>query len=119
MAFLLRPGIRAHLAVANPIANFACRRAWRRCKSAKRGHGSFSTGASDWWTPPYSIPPFSTRARANAALAQVELFETLLATLDVADDFAPSRSDRTLQAQSLIVKIAEDHALSQIRALST
>jgi len=44
------------------------------------------------------------------------LFETLLATLDVANDFAPSRSDRTRQAQSLIEKIAEDHALSRTGA---
>jgi AraC family ethanolamine operon transcriptional activator len=48
--------------------------------------------------------------------AQVELLETLLATLEVANDFEPSRSDRTRQARSAIVKIAEDHALSQTDA---
>jgi len=54
--------------------------------------------------------------RAERGAAQVELLETLLATLDVANDFEPSRSDRTRQAWSLIVKIAEDHALAQTDA---
>jgi hypothetical protein len=40
----------------------------------------------------------------------VELLETLLATLGGASDFEPDRSERTRQAHSLIVKIAEDYA---------
>ncbi|KAF0101778.1 MAG: AraC family transcriptional regulator [bacterium] len=44
--------------------------------------------------------------------AQAELIETLLAALEVAHDFEPGRGDRTRQAQSRIVRIAEDHALS-------
>jgi AraC family ethanolamine operon transcriptional activator len=43
--------------------------------------------------------------------AQVDLLETLLASLGVADDFEPTRSDQTRQAYSLIVNIAEDHAM--------
>jgi AraC family ethanolamine operon transcriptional activator len=54
---------------------------------------------------------FNERKNERVA-AQVELLETLLATLDVADDFEPTRSDRTQQAHSLIVKTAEDYALS-------
>jgi AraC-like DNA-binding protein len=53
---------------------------------------------------------FATRERERAAA--VELVETLLATLGGADDFRPTRSDRSLQAQSQIVRIAEDHALA-------
>ena len=45
--------------------------------------------------------------------AHVELVELLLATLGGAHDFEQSRSDRTRQAQSLIVRIAEDYALSR------
>jgi len=45
--------------------------------------------------------------------ARDELLETLLATLRVADDFESTRSDRTRQAQSAIVKTAEDYAMSQ------
>jgi transcriptional regulator GlxA family with amidase domain len=61
-------------------------------------------------------PALFNESEAERSAAQVELLETLLATLDVADDFEPNRSDRTRQAQSLIVKIAEDHALSQTGA---
>ena len=42
-----------------------------------------------------------------------ELLETLLATLRLADDFESTRSDRTRQAQSAIVKAVEDYALAQ------
>jgi AraC-like DNA-binding protein len=55
---------------------------------------------------------FDDRAKQRFA-AQDELLETLLATLRVADDFESTRSDRARQAQSLIVKAAEDYALSQ------
>ncbi len=58
-------------------------------------------------------PALFNESAAERGAAQVELLETLLATLDVADDFEPSRSDRTRQARSRIVKIAEDHALAQ------
>jgi AraC family transcriptional regulator, ethanolamine operon transcriptional activator len=54
---------------------------------------------------------FNERKNERVA-AQVELLEALLATLGAANDFEPDRSDRTRQAQSLIVKIAEDYALS-------
>jgi AraC-like DNA-binding protein len=59
-------------------------------------------------------PALFNEHRKERAAAQVELLETLLASLGVADDFEPTRSDRTRQAQSLVVKIAEDYALSQI-----
>jgi transcriptional regulator GlxA family with amidase domain len=45
--------------------------------------------------------------------AQVELLETLLATLGSTEDYEPSRNDRTRQAHSLIVKKAEDHVLTR------
>jgi len=61
-------------------------------------------------------PALFNESEAERGAAQVELFETLLATLDVANDFEPGRSDRTRQARSVIVKIAEDHALSQTGA---
>jgi len=54
---------------------------------------------------------FNERKNERVA-AHVELLETLLATLRLANDFEPDRSDRTRQAHSLIVKIAEDYALS-------
>ena len=44
---------------------------------------------------------------------QVDLIEQLLATIGTANVFEPGRSDRTLQKRSLVVKIAEEYALSQ------
>jgi AraC family ethanolamine operon transcriptional activator len=41
------------------------------------------------------------------------LLETLLATLGTASDFESTRSDRTRQAHSDIVRVAEDHVLSR------
>jgi AraC family ethanolamine operon transcriptional activator len=51
--------------------------------------------------------------RQERAAAQVELLETLLATLGTASDFESTRSDRTRQAHSDIVRVAEDHVLSR------
>jgi AraC-like DNA-binding protein len=44
--------------------------------------------------------------------AQVELLEALLTAIRVAHDVEHTRSDRTRHTHNLIVKIAEDHALS-------
>ena len=56
---------------------------------------------------------FNERRRERLA-ARVELLETLLATLGGAVDHEPAGGERTRQAQSLIVKNAEDHALSRV-----
>jgi AraC-like DNA-binding protein len=55
---------------------------------------------------------FNDRKNERIA-AQVELLENLLATLAVAGDLEPSRSEQTRQAHSRVVKIAEDYALSR------
>jgi AraC-like DNA-binding protein len=52
--------------------------------------------------------------RKERAAVQAELLETLLATLDTASSFEPKHSERTRQAHSLVVRAAEDHALSHI-----
>lgn len=58
---------------------------------------------------------FNDRETERGA-AQVELIETLLAALDTAQDLEPSRSDRTRQAQSLVVNTAEAYAVSKAGA---
>ena len=58
-------------------------------------------------------PALFNENETERAAAQGELLETLLATLGEAGDFEPTRNDRTRQARSVIVKIAEDHAQSQ------
>jgi len=79
-------------------SSFVCQAALRRCRWTRRRFASSLAGASGWWT--------------SRCAAQVELVETLLTALAAADEFAPDRSDRARQANSLIVRIAEDYALS-------
>jgi AraC-like DNA-binding protein len=57
-------------------------------------------------------PALFNERKTERVSAHVELLETLLATLGVANDFEPDRSDRTRQSHSLTVKTAEDYALS-------
>ena len=59
-------------------------------------------------------PALFNERETERIAAHVELVELLLAILGGALDYEPSRSDRTRQAQSLVVKVAEDYALSQI-----
>jgi len=57
-------------------------------------------------------PALFNERKTERVAAHVELLETLLATLRVANDFEPDRGDRTRQAHGLTVKTAEDYALS-------
>jgi len=54
---------------------------------------------------------FNDRKDERAA-AQVEMVETLLATLGATSDFEPVPADHARQSQTLVVKAAEDYALS-------
>ncbi|MBP1596917.1 MAG: transcriptional regulator EutR [Acidobacteria bacterium] len=54
---------------------------------------------------------FNGRKEARAT-AQVEMIETLLTTLGSTADFKPSRAEELHQSQTIIVKTAEDYALS-------
>jgi AraC family transcriptional regulator, ethanolamine operon transcriptional activator len=56
---------------------------------------------------------FNNHKEARAA-AQVEMTETLLATLGSTTDFKPSLADQVHQSQTFIVKAAEDYALSHL-----
>jgi len=58
-------------------------------------------------------PELFNEGEIERIAAHVELVELLLAMLGGAHDFEPNRSERTRQAQALIVKLAEDHAMSQ------
>jgi AraC-like DNA-binding protein len=46
--------------------------------------------------------------------AQIEMLETLLATLGATRDFEPARNDHVHQSQTLVVKAAEDYALAHV-----
>ncbi len=54
---------------------------------------------------------FNDRKDQRAA-AQVEMVETIVATLGAAREFEPTRADHAHQSQTLVVKTAEDYALS-------
>jgi AraC family ethanolamine operon transcriptional activator len=56
---------------------------------------------------------FNDRKDERAA-AQVEMVETLLATLGTTRDFVPTGADHVHQSQTLVVKTAEDYALSHL-----
>jgi AraC family ethanolamine operon transcriptional activator len=58
------------------------------------------------------LPTLFDKGRRERDAARVELLEYLLATLGAAHDFEPARGDRTRQAHNLVVKTAEDYALS-------
>jgi AraC family transcriptional regulator, ethanolamine operon transcriptional activator len=59
-------------------------------------------------------PALFNDIREERAAAEAELLETLLATLRAANELEPSRTDRTRQTQSRIVKTVEAHVLSNI-----
>jgi AraC family ethanolamine operon transcriptional activator len=58
-------------------------------------------------------PNFFDDTRRKRVAARAELLETLLSTLGEARDFEPDRDDRRRRDRSLIVKAAEEFALSQ------
>jgi AraC-like DNA-binding protein len=59
-------------------------------------------------------PVIFNEGEKERAAAHVELLETLLPVLTIAGPLLPTRSDRTRQAHSKIVKIAEAYALERI-----
>lgn len=56
---------------------------------------------------------FNDGAKARAA-AEAELYDSLLPVLGGAGQIEPTPGERTLQAHSVIVKIAEDHAMARV-----
>jgi AraC-like DNA-binding protein len=59
-------------------------------------------------------PVIFNEGKKERAAAHVELLETLLPILGVAGQLEPTRSDRTRQAHSEIVKIAEAYAMDRV-----
>jgi AraC family ethanolamine operon transcriptional activator len=57
-------------------------------------------------------PALFNERKDERAAAQVEMVETLLATLGATRDFEPTGADHVHQSQTLVVKTAEDYALS-------
>jgi AraC-like DNA-binding protein len=114
ITFLLPPEeIRAHLAARQREGEFQVPRGVETLQV----DGDDARRLFDWGkrlvdTAARQPALFNEREKERVA-AHVELVELLLAILGGAHDFEPSRSDRTRQAQSLIVKTVEEFALSQ------
>jgi len=113
IAFLLPPeDIRTHLKARQRAVDFRLPQGAETLQvDAERVRRLFSWGKRLVDTAARQPDLFNERREERLA-AHVELLETLLATLGEVSDFTPDRSDRTRQAQSRIVKMAEDYALS-------
>ena len=115
IAFLVRPrDISEHLVARGREADLR----WPSGLEALQVDAAKVRALYDWGRRLVDIavrePRRFDEGRAERAAAQVELLETLLATLDTAGDFEPTRGERTRQAQSLVVRAAEEHALSRV-----
>ena len=116
ITFLLPPDdIRAHLTARQRESEFHLPKGVEPLRvDGERVRGLFEWGKLLVDTALQQPNLFDEQAKERVA-AQDELLETLLSTLRVADDFESTRSDRTRQAQGLIVKTAEDYAMAQTR----
>jgi len=114
ITFLLPPeDIRAHLTARQRASEFHLPTGVEPLQvDAESVRGLFEWGKRLLDTALHEPALFDEQMKERIA-AQNDLLETLLATLRVAGDFESTRSDRTRQAQSLIVKTAEDYAMAQ------
>jgi AraC-like DNA-binding protein len=115
MTFLLPPEeVRAHLAIRQRESEFVAPRGVKALKvRADPCRRLFDWGKRLVQIAAREPALFNERKQLRDA-ARVELLETLLATLDAAGHMGPTRSDRTRQARSLIVKTAEDFAVAHL-----
>jgi len=115
ITFLVRAeDIKMHLAARGREADFQAPRGME----ALQVNAEMVRALHDWGRRLVDIaaraPHTFDEGRLERTAAQVELLETLLATLGTASDFEPTRSERTRQARSDIVRVAEDHAMSRM-----
>ena len=115
LTFLLRPEyIRAHLSARQRDDEFHMPRGVETLRAdAAKVQALFVWGKRLVDAAALEPAPFNDSAELRAA-AQVELVETLLATLREAAGRAPDRKELGQQERSRIVKIAEDHALAHV-----
>ena len=112
VTFLLPPqDVREHLTARQRQDEFRLPRAAEILQvDEERARGLFDWGKRLSETA--ALQPALFDDPNESVAAEVDLLETLLAALRVANDLEPTRSDRTRQAQSRIVRAAEARALS-------
>jgi AraC-like DNA-binding protein len=115
ITFLLRPEyIAAHLSARQRKEEFRMPRGVETLlANAAMAQGLFETGRRIVDAAAVEPAPFNESMQRRAA-AQVELVETLLATLRETADREPSREGLANREQSRIVKVAEDYAMSHV-----
>jgi AraC family ethanolamine operon transcriptional activator len=115
ITFLVRPDdIRSHLAARQRGSEFHMPAGVEPLQAdAKRVHALFEWGKRLVDTALRQPSLFDEPAKERLA-AHDEMLEMLLATLRAADDFESTRSDRTRQAHSHIVSIAEAYAFARM-----
>jgi AraC-like DNA-binding protein len=113
IAFLLPPeDIRAHLTARQRAVDFRLPRGVETLQvDAEKVRRLFGWGKRLVDTAARQPELFNEHEDERVA-AHVEMLEALLATLGEANDLPPDRSNRTRQARSRVVKLAEDYALS-------
>ena len=114
ITILLSPqDVRAHLAARQPEHEFQLPRGIEVLQVDPDGARRLFDWGKRLTTTAARQPVIFNDGKNERRAAYVELFETLLPVLGVAEPLEPTRSDRTRQGHSDIVAIAERHALSQ------
>ena len=115
ITFLLSPqDVRAHLAARQREHEFHVPRGIEALQADPDGARRLFDWGKRLTTTAARQPAIFNDGKNERRAAYVELFETLLPVIGGAEQLEPTRSDRTRQAHSDIVRIAEDHALSQV-----
>jgi transcriptional regulator GlxA family with amidase domain len=113
ITFLLPPqDIRMHLAIRQREGDFRLPHGVEALQVDPEGVDRLFTWGKRLVDTAVRQPALFNERRNERVAARVELLETLLATLGVAHDFETTRSDRTRQGHSLVVKAVEDYALA-------
>ena len=115
MTFLLSPqDIRAHLTGRQREREFHVPHGVEALQADPGGARRLFDWGKRLTTTAARQPVIFDEGKNERSAARVELFETLLPVLAGAEHLEPTRSDRTRQAHSVIVKIAEEHAIARV-----
>jgi AraC-like DNA-binding protein len=114
MTFLLSPAeVRGHLADRQREHEFHLPHGVEALQADPDGAGRLFAWGKRLTTTAARQPAIFNEGQSERRAAYVELFETLLPVIGVAEPLEPNRNDRTRQAHSDIVRIAEAHAVSR------
>jgi AraC family transcriptional regulator, ethanolamine operon transcriptional activator len=115
ITFLLSPqDVRAHLTARQREHDFRVPRGVEALQANPDGARRLFEWGKRLTTTAALRPSVFNGGKKERSAAQVELFETLLPVLGGAEQLEPTRSDRTRQAHSVIVKSAEELAMARV-----